>query len=335
MLQNDDIDLVTHLRQIAGKTGILSYRRFIHEVLYAPNLGYYRKDVTRVGRNENADFYTAESLGKVFRELVIAAVQNIMGKENCRNFTFVEIGAEREKGFEKEGTHDRNGSFLAFKTVHVGDDIKIEKKAIVFANELLDAQAFHRLIYTKGRWCELGVRVENEFTEEILSELSSEVEEIIEDLPKESDEGYRLDLPLGAESLLKKIIEQDWSGLIVLFDYGLLWEDLIHNHPQSTGRAYYKHKQLSDLLKNIGRQDITCHVCWDRLGKILEEYGFQKPKLQRQESFFVHHASSVIEKISEKASGQRLNYERQTLHELLHPAHMGHKFQVLWSKRLN
>ncbi len=340
--KEEEIHLVDHLKSVAGPDGLISYKTFIKEVLFAPKMGYYMKERSRVGRNSETDFYTAESLGLVFKKLVIAAIKKLLGDEDCGQFTFVEIGAEPGKGFfEKDdiGHHP----FQDTKIIRSGQKIEIPPKSIVFANELLDAQPFHRLFYKNGRWKELGVRIVDKngiLSEEFLPELSNEVKERLDDLPNEVDEGYQLDLPLESEKLLESIVTQDWQGLIILFDYGLSWEDLIYNHPQGTARAYYKHKQHNDLLANVGNQDITCHICWDPLIKILKNYHFIKPILQRQESFFVHNANLVIEeiiniKMDKPVTGMRMgfNSDKQTLQELIHPGHMGHKFQVLWGRR--
>lgn len=329
-INEEDRVFLRHLGGCIGNKGLLTYKQFIHEVLFAPKMGYYMRDRERVGREEGTDFYTAESLGRVFRELVLAAIKEILGQEGRKQFTFLEIGTERGGGLLK----GLDSHFGGYKTIGAGQAIEIPKKAIVFANELLDAQAFHRLIFKNGKWRELGVRVNRAkgFSEELMPELSHEVEEVIKELPQEAPEGYHVDLPLGAENLLRKIVEQDWRGLIILFDYGFLWDDLMNNYPQGTARAYYRHKQHNDLLANIGKQDITCHICWDRLRDILEAHGFQRPSLERQESFFVNHARLAIEKIVTENLGE-FSSGRQTLYELIHPSHMGHKFQVLWAKR--
>ncbi|PWU04464.1 MAG: hypothetical protein C5B43_04550 [Verrucomicrobia bacterium] len=322
--------LLNHLVELTEKQGLLSYKDFIEQVLFASGMGYYRKDKERVGRKINTDFYTAESLGSVFKQLVLASVEKILGSKNCKETQFVEIGAEPNNELIKT-QEDRFGGY---KSIRIGDDIEIPQKSILFANELLDAQAFHRLIYTNEQWHEIGVSFKNgKFSEELMPKMTDPVHKIREDLPKTMEEGYRLDLPLGAEDLLKKIVSQDWKGMILLFDYGFMWEDLINNHPEGTARAYYKHKQHNDLLINIGDQDITCHICWDRLSKILKENGFNQPKLERQEAFFVHHASELIELIINQSSEGKINKDKQTLLELIHPTHMGHKFQVLWACR--
>lgn len=254
-----------------------------------------------------------------------------MKNEDLKEYTFVEIGAEPGQGlFPNQDTHP----FLNTLTFSPNQPIKIPSKSIVFANELLDAQPFHRLIYKNSQWNELGVKIHsnNTLSEELLPNPSPEINAILNQLPNDLLEGYQLDLPLPAENLLESIAKQNWNGLILLFDYGLSWEDLIHNHPQGTARAYYRHKQHNNLLANIGNQDVTCHVCWDPLINILKKYHFINPTLQRQESFFVHNAIFAIEEIiSTKPGNIGFNYDKQTLQELIHPTHMGHKFQVLWA----
>jgi SAM-dependent MidA family methyltransferase len=65
---------------------------------------------------------------------------------------------------------------------------------------------------------------------------------------------------------------------------------------------------------------------------ILAANGFRSIALQRQESFFMHHAAAAIAAIA-GAAGPGLSPRKQTLMELLHPGNMGHKFQVLHARR--
>ncbi|MEY3492293.1 MAG: hypothetical protein RL309_1421, partial [Verrucomicrobiota bacterium] len=79
------------------------------------------------------------------------------------------------------------------------------------------------------------------------------------------------------------------------------------------------------ILENLGSQDLTCHVLWDRLEPILVAQGFRSVRLERQEAFFVKHAGSAMERIM--TSGD--NEATGRLRALTHPAHFGAKFQVL------
>ena len=51
-------------------------------------------------------------------------------------------------------------------------------------------------------------------------------------------------------------------------------------------------------------------------------------RVERQEAFFMRYAAEEIEKILAENTGA-FSPARQTLMELLHPAHLGAKFQML------
>ena len=86
----------------------------------------------------------------------------------------------------------------------------------------------------------------------------------------------------------------------------------------------------TDLLSKVGEQDLTCHLCWDALIEVLEKSGFDSVGVSVQESFLVNHADEKIREVfSEHASSSA---RMRTLKEILHPAHMGAKFQALWAK---
>jgi SAM-dependent MidA family methyltransferase len=78
-------------------------------------------------------------------------------------------------------------------------------------------------------------------------------------------------------------------------------------------------------LENLGAQDLTCHVLWDRIEPVVVAAGFRDVRLDRQEAFFVKHAAGEMERIA--MSGDHEATGR--LRALTHPAHFGAKFQVL------
>jgi SAM-dependent MidA family methyltransferase len=62
-------------------------------------------------------------------------------------------------------------------------------------------------------------------------------------------------------------------------------------------------------------------------------------RVERQEAFFLGHAGAAIEALLAESAGaatgrdRTLSSVRQTLMELLHPAHLGHKFQIISARR--
>ncbi|MFU8849251.1 MAG: SAM-dependent methyltransferase [Opitutales bacterium] len=308
----------------------VSYRDFIELALYAEDCGYYRRDTLRVGRSQDRDFYTAESLGKVFARLVVGAAEQLLGPEQTARSCFIEIAAEPGQSLlDALPSHP----FAGTQVIRQGEPITASGPVVIFANEWLDALPFHRLVFQDGRWQERGVIFEEgKLRERLLKKPSPAVCEAIQNLPTEIETGYQLDLPLEAEAALGRLVAQDWSGLLLLFDYGKTWQALMQDCPKGTARTFYRQEAGNDLLDRPGEKDITCDICWTPLATLLEKAGFGSITLESQESFLVQRAAQTAESIVTDSAGQ-FSPDRQTLMELIHPANMGQRFQVLWGLR--
>ncbi len=313
------------LRLIAGDKGWISYEDFIRAALYEPKLGYYQRMRQRVGRDPATDFYTATSIGPLFAPLIMEACVKLLG-DNPEKYTFVEIGAEPESGI----LHNREHPFADYQTIGAGEKIELSGNLVVFSNELFDAQPFRRLLFRGGRWQERILRISGDSGELIEDTIDPE-ENPLPTLP-DAVEGYQFDWPQAAADLCCQIAEQPWHGLWVCFDYGLSEKVLLEERPQGTARTYARHQMGDDLLANPGETDITCHICWDHLETILDQSGFNFIDLKTQESFFMHHSTPLIRKILQDTQGQ-FSRARQSLKELLHPQHMGRRFQALSARR--
>ncbi len=321
-------------RARVGESGILRFDAFVDLALYDAQVGYYRQNRTRVGYAPGTDFYTASTSGPLFGELVCAACTSLLTGRNLSAVTFVEMGAEPSGGILTGVAHP----FKATRTLRMGDPISLEGECVVFSNELFDAQPFRRWVRRHQAWREIGVIVETENNLTSLKEVLLPHSETIEPLegnivlPDTAPEGYQLDLPLAATALLKTIVGHAWSGLFLAFDYGKNWPQLAHEQPAGTARAYFQHQQSNDLLSRPGHQDLTCHVVWDWLLNTLNMHEFFKTQVESQEAFFVHHAGNFIGQVmAEEAT--RVSQRKLGLLQLLHPAHLGQKFQVLHGLR--
>ena len=72
--------------------------------------------------------------------------------------------------------------------------------------------------------------------------------------------------------------------------------------------------------------------CWDWMSEALQLHHFLPPTLEFQEAFFIRHATRFIAETSQ-AEASRLSRRKLALLQLLHPAQMGQKFQVLHASR--
>ncbi|MFT3828548.1 MAG: SAM-dependent methyltransferase [Opitutaceae bacterium] len=307
----------------------VTFAHFMALALYHPELGYYRRPRARVGLARETDFYTATSTGDVFGELVSAATVQVLSPRSPCDHQFTEIGAEPGRSVLEGVAHPFGG----FEVRRLGAPLALRGNRIVFSNELFDAQPFHRLFRRNGAWRELGVSTAGERLVELeLPELSPPVAAFAPRLPDTALDGYRLDLPLAAAELCAEIARGDWQGVFVAFDYGKTWTALATDTPTGTARGYRLHRQTRDLLAAPGRQDLTCHICWDLLEERLAGAGFHGIRVESQESFLLRHAGETAARIANAAAG-RPDLRRSRLQELLHPGLLGQRFQVLHARR--
>lgn len=312
-----------------GATSGVSFARYMELAMYHPTAGYYTRDFKRVGRDAKADFFTATSFNPVFGELVVDAVVKLLAPADPSAFHFIEIGAEPDGGILRDQAHP----FASYRTISFGQPFDLADPAVVFSNELFDAQPFHRVVWQDGQWRELGVALHGRHLREvILSEPSPELAAELHRLPATSEPGYHIDVPLRTVPLLEKIIGQRWRGLFLAFDYGKSWADLAENLPSGTARTYHRQKMGNDLLARPGKQDLTCHICWDWLEDGLVRAGFGEPVVQSQEAFFMHHAARALAAITQAEAGA-FSPRKRLVMQLLHPANMGQKFQALHALR--
>jgi SAM-dependent MidA family methyltransferase len=311
-------------RSQAGADETLRFDRFVDLALYHPVFGYYRRERPRVGKGPGTDFYTAASSGAIFGEIMLASVRHLLAGEDLTEYDFVEIGAENPEGILQGVEHP----FRAVRVVRLGEPFSGAERCVVFSNELFDAQPFRRFRVRGRVWRELGVRAGPTGLEE--TEMPAGV--LPDFLPPPSAEGYCLDAPTDAAALAAKLAAAEWKGLFIACDYGKTWQELAYGTPLGTARAYRHHRQSNDLLAHPGDQDLTCHICWDWLSQALQAEGFALPSVQAQEAFLVHCAGSYIETIS-RAEASRFSAKKLALLQLLHPSHLGRKFQILHARR--
>ncbi len=311
--------------QAVANDGWVRFDAFMQVALFAPEIGYYAQKRNRVGRSADTDFYTATSSGPIFGELICAASATLLGPENNpRDFTFVEIGAETEAGILAGVAHPFGGH----QVLRLGDALRLSGRCIVFSNELFDAQPCRSFILRENGWHERGVALA---TDGSLSWAERQTTLPVT-APMDSPVGYQLDLPLASATLTGQLAAQNWSGLFLACDYGKSWAELSEHTPQGTLRAYRRHRQNTDLLANIGQQDLTCHVCWDWLRDALTQNGFSRASVESQEAFFIKHAGAFIAQAT-AADAARFTARKMSILQLLHPANLGQKFQVLHAVR--
>lgn len=318
------------LSEVADSNGLIPYESFSKFALFHPELGYYSSKRNRVGKNKKSDFYTSSSHTQVFPELIADATSSLLQTHEIKCDCFYELGAEPEQDAWKKISLP----CAEHKILRLGDTFDLSGNAVVFSNELFDAQPFQRWIARDGNWLPISLKLnKNELSECVdTRSLTLDEEELLTLLPDAPGFEYHLDVSIHAKQLLETILNENWKGLFIAIDYGKKWQQLIDETPQGTARAYHQHKQSPLLHHNPGEQDLTTHVCWDHLTESLMRAGFEKIELSTQSRFLMEKAKRSIESIV--SSSERLTSKRKSqLLELISPGFFGQRFQVLTAVR--
>ena len=151
-------------------------------------------------------------------------------------------------------------------------------RAVVFSNELFDAQPFHRVVFHRGTLARAGRgAARGRPVGGHAPGAQSRGRRGPGAAARRRDRGLPHRPPPGGRELAGTIGAAPWSGLFVAIDYGKSWSELITETPAGTARAYWRHTQGNDLLARPGEQDLTCHVCWDWIVAALSAHGFETP----------------------------------------------------------
>ena len=170
--------LINHLREAANADGQLSYAEFTRLALYHPEHGYYRRERERVGRSEERTSTPQPASAGLCRARPGSVSRALpLPLKDC---ALVELGVEPAHG--TLAAHA--GDFATYQEIGAGQEINLPERAVVFANELLDAQPFHRFGFIDGQWREYGVQASPEgLSEIILPAPSAEAEAFLAGLP--------------------------------------------------------------------------------------------------------------------------------------------------------
>lgn len=312
-------------RAAADTEGRLPFDRFMALALYHPAVGYYRAPRRRVGYGPGTDFFTASTSGPVFGELVAAAAAETIRRHGGKpeDHTFVELGAEPDGGV----LHGVEHPFRAARVLRLDEPRDLTGPCVVFSNELFDAQPFARYVRTASGWSEVVVCLAGSRLVEDLAPATRV--DALRDIPLDDVPlGYRFDAPITAADLAGDLAREPWHGLFLAFDYGKAFATLAYDTPAGTARAYWRHRQSNDLLARPGEQDLTCHVCWDWIVQRLTAQRFAVDPVVAQERFLMERAAPLLARQIE-ADAIRLSRRKLALQQLLHPSHLGRKFQVL------
>ena len=316
--------------------GDLSFRDFVEIALYHPEVGYYTRPLSPVGKL--GDYVTSPSLSPVFSYAIGRLIDEFVARSEGALCTFVDIGCgeghllkDAATKIRALGIDRRLGNSLL--------DVPREGMHLFFSNELFDALPFARLVRRGNELHELWVDANLDWTEH---EAPSLYDDYFASHGIELEDGQFADVSLDWTNLYREIASYSEHALIVTFDYGYRARQLFHPRIRRFGTAasYSKQRVTRDLLANPGEQDLTAHINFDDLIRAGEELGAKTLFFDRQVKFLLalgiteHPLFAPVEEQPESIEAAlALREAREEARRLVLPDGIGEEIRVLVQAR--
>jgi SAM-dependent MidA family methyltransferase len=345
-------ELESIIRQEILSHGSISFARFMELALYCPNIGYYERPSTLVGRE--GDFYTSVSVGPLFGELLARQYVNWAVQLGFSALTLVEAGAHDgrlasdilawlrnsqpglavnyiiiEPSERRRACQQARLELFAGQVSWVGsfDGLLRPVHGFIFSNELLDALPVRLLHWKAGRWAELKVTLQNEHFTWDTAELENDLGQprVSAELAALLPEGFRIEVSSAARQWWQSAAAKLAAGKLLTIDYGFEEEDFLAPHRSAgTLRAYYRHHLVPDPLARPGQQDLTAHVNFTQIQRAGELSGLRTDTLISQSKFLTDTAVNIPDWTPQRV---------RQFQTLTHPEHLGRSFKVLIQSR--
>jgi len=330
----------------------LSFRDFVEVSLYYPELGYYSKPKSPVGKA--GDFVTSPLLSPVFSFalslLITEFVRNVpdgvcsIVDVGCGDGSLIHSLYEAHKGssarfFGVDRALDQVKKRDGIEFVNDVSRIPRNDAQLLISNELFDALPFVRLVQRDEHLHELWVTEREGQFDWSEHEAEARYDDYFSERQIELGDGQYADVSLDWEPVYEDLCRFVTRGLIVTFDYGYPERQLFSGRARhfGTAAAYAGQRVSRDLLANPGEQDLTAHINFTDLQRAGERSGMSTLFFDRQAKFLLaagateHELFTPLDDLSVASSDQAvaLREQREEARRLVLPDGIGEEIRVL------
>lgn len=353
-------EMSAHIAKIIVKNkSPISFKRFMQEALYAPNLGYYTANKLKLG--SSGDFLTAPMSSSLFGQTFALQFADILPKLGS-DPVIIEFGAGTGKFALDclQKLRSLNALPHAYYIIEVSPDLKREQQnvlkqlgeyyhhinwldklpeeklnAIVFANEVIDAMPVELITIKDKTAKRMMVDYQQDqfiWRDEGITDLL--LIAAINRLPLEnllSINDYQTEINLWIEPWLTSIHSVLNRGVVFICDYGYQ-RDLYYSNMRTKGtlQCYFKHHVHDNPLIYTGVQDITAHVDFTTVAECAERLDFMLDGFATQGSFLSQAGiMSAYEKMQSNVNVKETVILNQELKLLTLSTELAENFKVM------
>ena len=341
-------------REIAARSGWISFARYMELALYAPGLGYYSAGARKFGAA--GDFVTAPEMSAFFGRALARQVAQVLEASQPR---LLEVGAgsgrlaadllgeldalgrlpERYEILELSADlRQRQQATLAaaapylLPRVHWLERLPEAFSGAVVANEVLDAMPAHVVAWRDDGIIERGVGFDETgglawLERPATGPLLAAAEEIGAQclLPP----GYESEISLAARSWAGEWGHRLQCGALLLIDYGFPRREFYHQQRgRGTLMCHYRHHSHPDPFLFPGLQDVTVHVDFTAIIAAADHGGLDLLGYASQGQFLLN--CGILDLLAREQPGTP-EYIRASgaINKMLMPHEMGELFKVI------
>ena len=348
-------DLIQFIRDQIARQGPVTFKWFMGQALYHPELGYYSSGRCSIGRD--GDYFTNVSVGRLFGRLLASQFSEIWDKLGCpSDFVIVEQGAQNGDFARDVLEAIRDGKPDLFSVLrywiiepfpilqerqtaalqpfadrvswtNAPDDLA-PFSGVHFSNELLDSMPVHLISRCENGWQEMRVNVmEDEFCFVTSAIDDPDLRLHVNAIPFPPDYEYQTEVNLAALKWIETISEKLVRGYVFTIDYGYSRDEYYApERTHGTLRSCANHRILPSPFSAVGYADLTAHVDWTSVALKAEQCGFAVTGFTDQHHFITGIVTTLL---ADQFGPEAENKSRRALQTLLHPELLGRTFQVL------
>ena len=334
---------------MALKNKILSLDKFIDQALYNKKSGYY---MSTDPFGKKGDYITSPNISILFSEMIAVWIILFWKKlKSPKKFNLVELGSGNGEMIYQILRTFKNFPQIKesckFNILEKSDFLKkIQKKklkdynvnwlkdlndltnlpSIFIANEFFDALPIKQFIKKKNKWYEKYVKFSNMYNSEFVYN-SVNIKQIEKKIGFKISQGQDFIeySPLTTMYLKKisKILKYNLGGLLII-DYGYTDKKM-----KNTLKSISKHK-INNVLDNFGKADITYHINFKLIEKIVNNFGLKVDEITNQKKFLtklgIFERAEIISKNLTFSNKANIYFR---LKKLVDESSMGKLFKVM------
>ena len=346
-------DLLSQITAEIKANQSISFARYMELALYAPQIGYYRNGLKKLG--EGGDFVTAPEISPLFScclanqcaeilcELnggdilefgagtgVMAADILIQLKKQNQlpNYYYILELSASLKAVQRATIEKKIPEFLA-RVVWL-DELPAEPiQGVVLANEVLDAMPVSLFKYKQDiKECFVTLDNDNRLALCISENGNPELISTIEKYDIAFSENYMSEVNLYLPGWVKSISESLSCGAVLIVDYGFPRHEYYHpDRLEGTLMCHYQHYTHSNPLIFAGIQDITAHVDFTSVAEAADANNFRVAGFTNQAAFLMN--CDLLSFIDDSLDEKNRFLQNQQIMKLTSMSEMGELFKVM------